>query len=191
MIPAPAECFRLMSRYAMLDNIRDHSIVVASIADFLATHLMAKGHGISQPLTVAGALLHDIGKTQCLDNDDDHAKVGRDICLAHRYEELAPIVAEHVILKNGVPSTGITEKEVVYYADKRVNHDRIVSLDERLAYILERYGNNDERRHRAIEKNFAVCKIIEEKIFAQLPCRPAEMAVAVQRHRVSFSLEPL
>ncbi len=27
MIPSPAECFQRMRQYAMLDNIRDHSII--------------------------------------------------------------------------------------------------------------------------------------------------------------------
>ncbi len=103
-----------------------------------------------------------------------------EICLAHRYTELASIVGEHVILKNGMPAAGLSEKEIVYYADKRVTHDAIVSLDERRAYIIERYGNNDERRHRAIERNFVICQQIEARIFADLPISPVAMAGAVQ-----------
>jgi len=177
-----------MGQYAMLDNIRRHSIVVARIADYLAESLIDRGNALSLPLTVAGALLHDIGKTQCLETHLDHAEVGREICLTHRFDELAPIVGEHVILRNGMQASALTEKEIVYYADKRVNHERIVSLDERLVYILERYGNNDERRHRAIERNFAVCRSVEDRIFAMLSVRPGEIAEMVLLHRPSFSL---
>jgi len=176
-----------MGQYAMLDNIRRHSIVVARIAGYLAESLIDRGGAFSLPLTVAGALLHDIGKTQCLETDLDHAEVGREICLAHRFDELAPIVGEHVILRNGMPASALTEKEIVYYADKRVNHERIVSLDERLVYILERYGNNDERRHRAIERNFAVCRAVEDKIFSMLSVEPGKIAEEVRLHRPSFS----
>lgn len=164
----------------MLDNIKDHSIVVARIAEYLAAELSASGLALSVPLAVAAALLHDIGKTQSLANGDDHARLGREICLTHRYLELAPIVGEHVILKNGMPAKGLSEKEIVYYADKRVNHDAIVSLEERLGYIIERYGNNDERRQRAIERNFGICQRIEARIFAALPISSDAMAGAVE-----------
>ncbi len=43
MIPSPEECFRRMQQYAMLDNIKDHSIMVARIAEFLAAELTAAG----------------------------------------------------------------------------------------------------------------------------------------------------
>ena len=33
---------------------------------------------------------------------------------------------------------------MVCYADKRILHDKIVSLDERFEYLLERYGKNKE-----------------------------------------------
>ena len=61
-------------------------------------------------------MLHDIGKTSCLDNDDDHAEKGYEICMAHDLGAIADIVAEHVILKNYLPEAGLTEKEIVYYA---------------------------------------------------------------------------
>jgi len=169
-----------MRQYAMLDNIRNHSIMVARIAEYLAATLNAAGESLSVPLAVSAALLHDIGKTQCLGNDNDHALLGREICLSHRYTELAPIVREHVVLQNGMPANGLSEKEIVYYADKRVTHDSIVNLEDRLAYILERYGNNDQRRHRAIERNFVICQQIEARIFTKLSISPGAMAGAVE-----------
>ena len=54
--------------------------------------------------------------------------------------EIAPIVGEHVRLKNYHLNGAFSEKEVVYYADKRVKHDRVVTLKERQDYIIERYG---------------------------------------------------
>jgi uncharacterized protein len=187
MIPQPHECFQLMRQYGMLENIREHSIMVARVADYLASGLLAAGKEISMPLIVAGALLHDIGKTQCLYTDEDHARLGREICETHRYHELAPIVGEHVVLKNGVPRFELKEKQIVYYADKRVTHDRIVSLEQRLDYILERYGNDDPGRHQAIERNFLVCKEIEQKIFLHLEEDSQDVAAAVFSRQASFS----
>jgi len=159
----------------MLPNIKDHSIVVAGVAGIITNGLIAAGHDLSFDTVIAGSLLHDIGKTACLANDDDHAAKGLEICLTHKFETIAEIVAEHVILKNYTPENGFAEKEIVYYADKRVNHDQVVSLEERLAYILERYGMNNEIRCRAIRKNYARCQDLENRMFSFLAFEPADI----------------
>jgi putative nucleotidyltransferase with HDIG domain len=177
MIPTPQECFRLMDEYQMLPNIRAHSLMVGGIAQLLARRLRKKGEAIDVELTVAAALLHDIGKSLCLDNDRNHAAVGRDICLRHDLQELAPLVFQHVVLDaTSYPHTPLSAKELVYYADKRVNHDQLVSLDERQAYILARYGRNDPRYLTAIRQNFERCLVIEAGIFHDLDFGPDDLA---------------
>ena len=99
-IPGVDECLDLMAKHHMLPHIKDHSIVVARVAEIITNGLIAAGHELSMEKIIAGALLHDIGKTACLDNNDDHAAKGLEICLAHNLEPIAVIVAEHVILKN-------------------------------------------------------------------------------------------
>jgi putative nucleotidyltransferase with HDIG domain len=174
-IPGVNDCLGFMEQYHMLPNIKDHSIVVARVAGVITHGLINAGHALSLDTVTAGALLHDIGKTACLDNDDDHAAKGLEICLALNLATIADIVAEHVILKNYAPENGFSEKEVVYYADKRVNHDQVVSLDERLAYILQRYGRNDEVRCQAIKKNYARCQDLEKRMFSFLAFKPADI----------------
>jgi uncharacterized protein len=174
-IPGVNDCLQFMEQYHMLPNIKDHSIVVARVAGVITHGLINAGHALSLETVIAGALLHDIGKTACLDNDDDHAAKGLEICQALNLETIADIVAEHVILKNYAPENGFSEKEVVYYADKRVNHDQVVSLEERLAYILQRYGRNDEVRCLAIKKNYARCQDLEKRMFSFLAFKPADI----------------
>ena len=189
MIPTVAACFQLMDRYRMLDNIRDHSIIVARISTLLAEEANRAGLDLSLPLVVTAALLHDIGKTACLDNNRDHADLGRDICLEHGFEELAGIVAEHVHLRdNHLPV--ITESEIVFYADKRVTHDQVTSLDERLEYILERYGNNNPDRLAAIRENCRKWWDLEEAIFALLPFEPAEVGNLIDVDPATCELHP-
>ena len=171
-IPSVKECLDLMEQYHMLPNIKDHSIVVARVAEIITDGLTGVGHKLSMDKVIAGALLHDIGKTACLDNDDDHAAKGVAICLAHDLEPIADIVGEHVILNNYSSENNFTEKEIVYYADKRVNHDQVVSLKERLAYILERYGMNNVVRCQAIKKNYALCQNLEKRMFSLLSFEP-------------------
>lgn len=176
VIPDVNQCLSLMEQYHMLPNIKDHSIVVAKVAEIITNGLIITGLNLSLEKVIAGSLLHDIGKTACLDNNDDHAAKGQEICLAHDLEAIADIVAEHVILKNYAPENGFTEKEIVYYADKRVNHDQVVSLEERLAYILERYGMDNELRCRAIRKNYTLCRELEKRMFSGLEVEPADVA---------------
>lgn len=170
----------MMDEYEMLPHIRKHSIIVAKVAEILSQGIQKNGASLDVELTVAGALLHDIAKTQCLgDKDGSHAIMGREICLKHGYIKVADIVAEHVVLKhNG--NGPVTEKEVVYYADKRVNHDQIVSLDERLTYIKETYAAGNKGRQELIDINFQKCLALEKRIFQGLPFVPEKVAELVQ-----------
>ncbi|MFC1843413.1 HDIG domain-containing metalloprotein [Thermodesulfobacteriota bacterium] len=185
-IPSTEECFDLMEQYHMLPNIKDHSIVVARVAEIITGGLISAGYQLSMNRVLAGALLHDIGKTACLDNDDDHAARGVEICLAHNLMPIADIVGEHVILKSYSPEKNFTEIEIVYYADKRVNHDQVVGLDERLAYILERYGLNNIVRCQAIKKNYALCQDLEKKMFSALPYEPPDISDLLAKHQSIF-----
>lgn len=176
MIPGVEGCFRLMKQYQMLENIKAHSIVVAKVAHLIARSLLNKGVALSLDKVTAGALLHDIGKTASLKMGGDHAAMGREICLENELEDIADIVGEHVILKNADLNGRYSEKEIVYYADKRVNHDRIVNLGDRLIYILERYGGNEKNLKERIKKNFEFCKAVERKLFRDLDFGPEALA---------------
>lgn len=176
MIPSIQECYQLMDAYRMLANIRAHSVVVAKVACIIAQGLRETDIDISVETVTAGALLHDIGKTASLQSGQDHSKIGRQICLENHLDEIAPIVAEHVRLKDYRLNGNYSEKEIVFYADKRVNHDQIVSLDERLAYILERYGRGREGLSRAIRENFSLCRQIQEKLFGKLAFSPEALS---------------
>jgi len=184
MVPSVSTCFQLMERYEMLENIRQHSIVVAKIARLIACSLLEAGETISLDRVTAAALLHDIAKTSCLRTKKDHAEEGRKICLQNGFDEIAPIVAEHVVLKGYSAAGRISEKEVVYYADKRVNHHAIVSLDERLRYILKRYGGDGKALRQRITDNFRMCKVVEKSLFRKLQFTPAELSRRVEQEEI-------
>jgi len=176
MIPSAEECFEFMKQYEMLDNIKAHSIVVEKIATIIGRGLKDAGVDISLQRITAGALLHDIGKTLYLNTGDDHASQGKQICLQNHLDEIADIVGEHVRLKNYNPDEAIHEKEIVYYADKRVNHAVVVSLQERLRYLLRRYAKNRGDIRQRIRDNFNLCKVVERKLFANLQFKPEDIA---------------
>jgi putative nucleotidyltransferase with HDIG domain len=180
MIPTETECYALMDRYGMLANIKDHSIVVAEIVRVISQGLVRSGVPVSIEMAVAGALLHDIGKTQTLQTGGDHAALGREICLQHHFDEIADIVGEHVRLKSHSTDGTCSEKEIVYYADKRVLHTSVVSIEERKHDILARYGRNDLGLRQRICENFRVCEGVEERIFSKLRFRPDELADVIR-----------
>jgi putative nucleotidyltransferase with HDIG domain len=177
MVPKIEECYALMDEFRMLENIRDHSIMVARVAELMATGLRKAGVDISLEKTIAGALLHDIGKTICLHQGGDHAQLGREICLKRNLHEVADMVGEHVRLRDFRPDGKVSEKEIVYYADKRVNHNAVVTLEERVHYIIDRYGGNDSEVCRRIRANFAQCRLVEGKLFARLDYAPKDIGM--------------
>ena len=190
MIPTVQECFHLMDKYAMLENIRAHTVVVGKIAFLIARDLHRSGIDVSVKKATVGALLHDIGKTPSLKSGENHAEIGMQICLENNLDEIAPIVREHVRLKNYELEGSYCEKEIVFYSDKRVNHDRIVSLNERMDYIIDRYALGKEDLREAIRKNFLLCSRVEEKLFRKLAFRPESLPLWVESEGPAFlSLE--
>jgi uncharacterized protein len=142
MVPNREECLRLMREYGMLENIVAHSLEVANVALFFSIELNKKGQKIDIGLVEAASLLHDLTKTECLKTREDHAQTGSQLLKGMGYERIGDVVAQHIWLcKEGDPSS-VSEEEIVNYADKRVMHDRIVSLEERFSDLKERYGGN-------------------------------------------------
>ncbi|MFH1336869.1 MAG: hypothetical protein ABII96_10170 [Candidatus Zixiibacteriota bacterium] len=75
---------------------------------------------------------------------------------------------KHVRLERYFASVHPMEAEVVNYADKRVLHDRVVPLGERMGYILEKYGRAPERK-RAILLLWEKTEALEARLFAGFP----------------------
>lgn len=183
-IPSIEACLELLDRYRMLENIRQHSFMVARVAETIVQNLsIPLEKDISPPdlsLVLAGALLHDIAKTKCLDGSCRHAEEGEQICIDHGFPDVGTIVGEHVILKSFTPENYrrgcFGAREIVYYSDKRVNHTTIVSLEQRLEYIVDRYGDGSSYIEKRIRENFQHCLHLEEYLFSFLPFAPEDLA---------------
>ncbi len=182
-IPSIADCVALMEQYGMLENIRRHSFVVARVAETIVRSLeLSRAGGIESPdiaMVRAGALLHDIAKTKCLDSSCRHAEEGQLICEEQGYKDVGVIVREHVFLSSFTPERYrrgyFPAREIVYYSDKRVRHEEIVSLDQRLDYIIERYCNGSDFAEQRIRDNFESCKEFEGYLFSFVDFRPEDL----------------
>jgi uncharacterized protein len=174
MIPDREECLRLMERYGMLQNIVAHSLEVTKVALFLSSELIKRGQRIDLCLVEAASLLHDIAKTTCLKTKEDHTESGYHLLKEIGYERVGEIVAQHVWLKREGDPSSVTEEEVVNYADKRVRHDQIVSLEERFMDLKARYGK-DQRSIDYLERMEKAILGVEDKIFFMLNRHPDEI----------------
>ena len=81
------------------------------------------------------------------------------------------VIAQHVKLDSYVASSDLVEAEIVNYADKRVLHDQIVSLTDRMTYILEKYSDGIKSRARILGL-WTKSKDLEKRIFSFLPFLP-------------------
>ncbi len=195
-VPSISQCLALIDRYAMLDNIREHSHLVARVAEAIVAGLeqceRISGQAADRALVMAGALLHDIAKTICLDGSCRHDEEGMKICCRHGYPEVGRIVREHVLLSSFTPENyrdgRFPAREIVYYADKRVRHNEIVSLEQRYEYIIDIYSReNDEIRER-IRHNFNRCAELEGYLFEFLAFSPDELPAQVNHAPFQKSL---
>lgn len=162
-IPDENECYELMARYGMFPNIVEHSRQVMKVA-LAITDNLKEGVYIDRGLTLASALLHDITKTHSINTGEKrHDLSGGKLLRELGLERIAEIVEEHVVFSNFDFNGRLEEREIVFYADKRVMHDKIVSLDTRIDDLLHRYGKTDEIKIRIVE-NLKVVTDIELKI---------------------------
>ena len=178
-IPTQKECYGLIREMGMMDHIVDHSEQVCRVAVCLAENLSREGIDLNHELIRASALLHDITKTRSFRTRENHAETGGRFLEEKGFAEVGHIIAQHVKLDSYVVYGSPVEAEIVNYADKRVLHDKIVLLKDRLSYILERYGGDKENRDRILglwEKSTA----LEKKIFSCLPFVPEALKGVVE-----------
>ena len=174
-VPSRAECLVLMSRYHMLENIIQHSLVVCRVGVYLSQELNRLSEGLDLEEIEAGALLHDITKTRSFRTGEDHAVSGAQLLRELGYPRVGEIVEQHIHLKGKGYPERISALEMVNYADKRVRHADIVSLKERFLDLLERYGNNPGAAGRisCLEQETT---LLEKRIFERLDFGPDDLS---------------
>lgn len=155
MIPTDAQCQVWWDAHGMFEHIKLHSQLVADVATALAILAADKGLGLDQgqerhdfvQSVRAAGLLHDLGKTYSIQHGGNHSQLG-----AAWVVELTgnPAIAQGVLHHVHWPGTQDPRRFflplAVIYADKRVMHDRLVSLEERFADLRARYGHTERSR---------------------------------------------
>jgi len=173
--PSPATCRRLLEAHGVPTHIRRHSAQVARVARDIAEALRDHGETVDIGLIESAALLHDIAKAPCLESRLDHAAEGGRVLRELGLEAIAAVVERHVQLGDWDPRGPVTGAELVNYADKRVLHDRLVSLPERFRDLIVRYSRGRTDIEERIRRNWATMEAVEAKIFGRLPIDPADV----------------
>ena len=136
-IPTRKECLDILNNNKTPSNVIEHCKTVCKVAEEIVEKLIKNGTQVNKELVIAGALLHDIERAK-----DDHVIRGANLIKKLGYPEVAEVIAKHTLykIKNKTNQPKTVEQKIVFYSDKRVKGNEIVSLEERYKDIKERYG---------------------------------------------------
>lgn len=169
VLPDEARCLELLGERGTPSALVAHSRAVAAVAAALAAALNERGQHLCAGLVRAGALLHDLARSE-----PKHADVGADRLERLGYGRVAGVVRRHMVLD--AASDDVDEAAVVYLADKLVDGNRLVGLDARFAARLQRFVHRPAalagahaRKAEAAEVRRRVEEIIERPIEGVLP----------------------
>ena len=174
-VPSVQTCYRMIEEIGMLPHIVTHSEQVCRVALCLVDNIKLPSTMVmDRRLVQAAALLHDITKTRSFETGEDHAFTGQKLLMERGFKAVARIVGQHVHLENHAQGEELDEAQVVNYADKRVLHDEVVSLEKRMAYIVERYGQKAAHRER-IMLLWKQSRSLEDRLFRHIGFSPDDL----------------
>ncbi|MFH2021479.1 MAG: hypothetical protein ABIJ34_08770 [archaeon] len=167
--PTIKECLQWYVDQKTPDNIIKHVKVVRKVAVFLANELKKKGIKINIKAVDRAALLHDLDKWISLNNKSIvHGKETERILTEKGYPYLGFLAKQQRsdILEKPYKTW---EEKIVSYADKRVQQETIVSIQQRIDYAIKRYNDISlEDRKKELEYVLE----IEKQIFDLLGYKP-------------------
>jgi len=171
-LPDVSTCIAWYLEFGATHTLLSHVINVAAIAYQLSYWLHQTGVNVNPLLTHRGGLLHDV----CKLNDQEqknHAMLAGDFLLAQNQFELSEIARRHLIgnLTSDELKPITWEEKIVNYADKLSEGNVLVSLDQRLEALQQRYPEFAEK----IRKNIPFVKKLETEITDALNTSPDEL----------------
>ncbi len=204
-LPTLKECLDLLKEYRVPANIIRHSLAVTKLACFLAQALKRRSVSVDADLLERAALLHDVVRV-CDFKELNYEMLGQVVTLqdkakwaelAARYKTLGHELAAYEILKDKYPAVALTvkkhrylamldeeqrprtwEEKLLFYADMRVMHDKIVPLTVRLADGHKRnvhfHGTKAQSRINTAKVDPLIYQL-EKEIFEKLDFQPDDV----------------
>jgi len=162
MIPSAQQALALHRKYGSSDRTVGHCQACARISKTLSERAIQRGHPVNEEAAVAGALLHDIGRTKT--QKVDHGYVGADILAK---EGVDPVVVEVVRRHVGAgisPEEAVAlgfppgdyiprtlEQKIVGFADKLLDGDRARPFEEEAKRFVKK--GHDVQRLRKLKED--------------------------------------
>jgi len=204
-LPTRKECLAILAEYHVPPHMVNHCRAVAKLAVFLAQKLNENDAAIDIELLERAGLLHDIMRVFDFPEADynrfeqnlpagEKAKWHR---LRTKYKAMTHENAAYDVLKERYPVLALTikrhrymamldekdrpkswEEKLLYYADMRVMHDKIVPLKERLA---EGHKRNVFSHGSAAKSKINIARVdpmiekMEKEIFEKIGLDPLEV----------------
>jgi uncharacterized protein len=173
-IPGEEECLALLEKYKTPHHIILHCKKVWEVGKLLGEGLLKRSHHVDLDLIRASCLLHDIGKYPCIVDGTRYHDIRGEQILSHEgYGAVARVVGQHVVLRTELDAP-IAEEHVLFYSDKRVVHDGLVSLDKRFEYLQETYGKTPGAIERLLLMKADTMRL-EKRIFLLLDFEPQDV----------------
>jgi len=204
-LPTRKECQAIIEEHHVPPHIVKHSLAAAKLAVFLAQRLTEKGIAVDVNLVDRACLLHDIVRI-CDFKELDYSRFEQTVTaedkakwqqLRAKYKETPHEYAACDILKDKFPMRASTikkhryigilnkkekpntwEEKLVYYADMRVMHDKIVPLEERLTEAHKRnvhFYKTEAQRLSTIAKVDPLIYSLEKEIFDEIGLSPLDI----------------
>ena len=158
MIPDEEQSLALHNKYGSNERVVTHCLTVTAVSRRLTDAFIARGSAIDRRAVLAGALLHDIGRSRT--QTVEHGYIGAKILEEEGLDGVVvEIVKRHVgagIANEEATSLGFPkgdyiprtlEEKVVCFSDKMVSSDAVRPFEEEAKRFL-RKGHDVERLRR-------------------------------------------
>ena len=168
LVPDDDQITEILDRYQVPPHIRRHMKGVANVLLDIADILDPDQKVYDRELLYASAMLHDFAKLE-----KHHGSLGALRLRNEGYELVADLISKHESMELyqdlAVRYNGkyyISEEDLLYYADKRVLEDVVVSLEERFETSRKKCRTPEARTNHMRRWNKAIR--IENDIFRHL-----------------------
>jgi len=207
-LPSPEECLEYFEYYKVPGNIKAHCLAVQKTAIFLARELNHEGAKINVTLLNCLTVFHDMFKAATIDYDDEKSSSNRfhnhplsaeEYALWQKLRTAYPNMNEtqiaQEVLKVDYPELAALlvhekqghtpEQALSNYCDWITLKDEVVTLKERLLYLLQAYPEKKMFYFNEAKK----IKEYEKEIFAKLNFPPEELKVKIADAEVETEVE--
>ena len=160
-------------------NLLVHIDMVACLSYLMAVWLRVSGLAVNPILAHRGGLLHDLAKISARNNSLSHGELAARLLEERGQPALARIAVSHMLFNIHHPENAprTWEEKIVYYADKLVEQNQVVSMDLRLRALRERYSLDA----RAVEEVSTAMLSLEREISTAIGCSPTDLVARLQQ----------